>query len=268
MAARRRFRGWLPKYSEAGPISGSGLLDENLEMIALGGRVPRWLTLGIIALAGLALIVLPDFVNLHGYDVISREVGAALLIVVMLAFTIDRWIEADLLEDTVKATLESVIYKDFITELKRLFSFEFICEYHCEYHDMDISIAEVDINYVRVTSTVERRLTNISGVSKELQAMIHINEWGVAGQSSSIEECYIISPTGEKTCFDAPRFPNAYSVIADTKKIPIPPNGVATLVTRAWDVRSKNDHALGVFMSPNKNPTVRRNNPGHSCLRI
>jgi hypothetical protein len=94
-------------------------------------------------------------------------------------------------------------------------------------------------------------------VSKELQAMIHIDEWGVAGQSSSIEECYIISPTGEKTCFDAPRFPNAYSVIADTKKIPIPPNGVATLVTRASDVRSKNDHALGVFMSPTKNPTVR-----------
>lgn len=87
--------------------------------------------------------------------------------------------------------------------------------------------------------------------------MIHIDEWGVAGQSSSIEECYIISPTGEKTCFDAPRFPNAYSVIADTKKIPIPPNGVATLVTRASDVRSKNDHALGVFMSPTKNPTVR-----------
>jgi hypothetical protein len=112
-------------------------------MTALGGRVPRWLILGVIAFIALALIFLPEFINLHGYDVIPREIGAALLIVVMLAFTIDRWIKADLLEDAAKATLKSVIHEDFISELRRLFSFEFLCEHH----DMEISIVEIDGNY-------------------------------------------------------------------------------------------------------------------------
>jgi hypothetical protein len=87
----------------------------------------------------------------------------------MLAITIDRWIKADLLQDAVKPTLETVIHNDFFVELGRLFSYDFICEEH----DMELVIEIIDDEHVRVRSTVSRRLRNITATPKRLQAMTH-----------------------------------------------------------------------------------------------
>jgi hypothetical protein len=227
--------------------------EEHNQMTALGGRLPRWFLLLLIAVVGLFLIGLPEFANTHGYDVVAREVGAALIIVMMLAITIDRWIKADLLQDAVKTTLEAVVYKDFLVELRRLFSYEFICEGH----DMELGIEIIDDEHVRVRSTVSRRLRNITATPKRLQAMTHIDEFGVSdGLPSKIEECYIVK--GDlRIDAPAPFYPNPYSIRAETKYVEVGPNEVATLVTKQYEIRYKNDHSVGTYLSPTRNPLVR-----------
>jgi hypothetical protein len=42
-------------------------------MTALGGRLPCWFLLLLIAIVGLSLIGLPEFVNTHGYDVLLAK---------------------------------------------------------------------------------------------------------------------------------------------------------------------------------------------------
>jgi hypothetical protein len=224
-----------------------------VQMTPLGGQLPRWFILALIAVAGLILILLPEFIDTRGNDVVSREIGAALLIVVILAFTIDRWIKADLLEDVVEATLGAVILDDFRGELRRLLGYDFICEFH----NMSLVVENIDDPHVRVSATVERRLRNISTSAKELQNMVSIDDWGIPGHSSSIEECKIVNSVGEVKNFRAVTYPNVYGMKAETEKILVPPNGTAILISKQSEIKYRNDHAIGVYLSPTKDPMMR-----------
>jgi hypothetical protein len=125
--------------------------------MSLAGKLPRWFILSSIAVIGLVLIGIQIFINPSQWEIIPRDIGIALLVAPILAFTIDRWTKNELREDAVKATLHAIIRPEFHGELQRIFSYEFLCERH----RMNISILSLDNEQVRITLTVERRLCNI-----------------------------------------------------------------------------------------------------------
>jgi len=175
-----------------GPLLGPDLFelseDKRFKMLSLQGRLPRWFILGLLAGAGI-LICIPVVVSPSEWGTIPRDIGVAMLVASILGFTIDRWMKEELRTDAVKATLNAIIRPEFHSKLQRIFTYEFLCEYHY----MTISIRRIIDNdeQVRVTVVTERRLCNISGAPKEIPGSVHIDEWGFEGNKSSIDGCSI-----------------------------------------------------------------------------
>jgi hypothetical protein len=44
---------------------------------------------------------------------------------------------------------------------------------------------------------------------------------------------------------------------AETENILVPPNGIAILISKQWEIKYKNDDAVGAYLSPTKDPMVR-----------
>jgi hypothetical protein len=130
-------------------------------------------------------------------------------------------------------------------------------EFLCEFHETSLTVEDVDGNYVRVSATVERRLRNISTNEKQLQNMVFVDDWGIPGRKSGIEECKIINSSGDVKNFTNVTYPNVYGMRAETDRILVPPNDTATLISKQWEIRNRNDQAIGVYLSPTKDPIIR-----------
>ena len=240
-----------------GPVIGSAIAElprhECQEMLTLRGKLPRWLVLLFIGIAGIVLIILPIFRNVPSpYETIPRDFGIAFLVGSVLAFTIDRWAKDELREDAVKATLSSVIRDEFRSELQRILNYEFLCDYHF----MEISIDPISKDQVRVTVITERRLRNISGASRELPGIVHIDEWGFENHKSSIIGCSIEGDDGQRIDVFSKTTPNAYSIKAETAGLTIPPGKTATARSRVSEIKRMNDHFISTFSHPTKDPNV------------
>jgi hypothetical protein len=247
-----------------GPLIGSGLRksrDNGTDkMLSLAGRLPRWYVLsciGAIGLIGLIAISVPTLLGLVRWETIPRDIGVALLIslfvAAILAFTIDRWAKEELREDVIKATLNALIIPEFHSELQRIFHYEFLCDSHL----MRISIRRVNVAEVRVTTSTERRLLNISGRPIEIPGSIHIDEWGFESNKSSIDQCSIEDENNLRTEDEFRTFsPNAYSIKAETKSITVPHGKHATVRSVFSEIRRTNDHIIATFSNPTKNPIV------------
>jgi hypothetical protein len=85
--------------------------------MSLAGKLPRWFILSSIAVVGLVLIGIQIFKSPSQWEIIPRDIGIALIVAPILAFTIDRWTKNELREDAVKATLHAIIRPEFHGEL-------------------------------------------------------------------------------------------------------------------------------------------------------
>jgi hypothetical protein len=87
--------------------------------------------------------------------------------------------------------------------------------------------------------------------------MVFVDDWGIPGHKSGIEECKIINGSGDIKSFTNVTYPNIYGMGAETERILVPPNDTATLISKQFEIRSRNDQAVGVYLSPTKDPIMR-----------
>jgi hypothetical protein len=229
-------------------------------MLSLAGKLPPWFVLvsfAVIGIVGLICLSVPTLLGLVPWQTIPSEIGTALLtalfIAAILGFTIDRWMKDELREEAIKATLNAIVLPEFQSELQRIFRYEFLCEYHF----MRISIQCIASDQVRVTTSTERRLRNISGGFREIPGSIHIDEWGFEDTKSSIERCSIEDDDGKKDEAFVTTFPNAYSMRAETAKISVPHDKCVTVRSVFSEIKRMNDHFIGTFSNPTKDPIVQ-----------
>jgi hypothetical protein len=237
-----------------GPLIGSGLsvdAKSESEMLSLAGNLPRWFILLLVAGLGIISIYAATFISNDATSTILKELGVALLIAPILAFTIDRWMKDELRENAVKSTINSIIRPEFHSELQRIFHYEFLCESH----NMLISIESISENEVRVTAAVERRLRNISGGLKKIPGSLHIDEWGFSNKCS-IEQCSIQHQSG--TLFEKFKTfcPNAYSIKAETEALDVQHGELVISRSKIMEIRRKNDHFVNTFSNLTKDPRV------------
>ena len=99
-------------------------------------------------------------------------------------------------------------------------------------------------------------MRNISGRIIEQPGSIHIDEWGFAGNESSIDECSVENEDGRKRDEFSITMPNAYSVKAETENLPVHPGKCVTVRSKFSEVRHNDDHFIMTFTYPTKEPTV------------
>ena len=228
--------------------------------INIQGPLPRWLTLCIVAIIGLALIVVPR-IALQAYPIvieISEGTGIALLTSAILAFTVERWLRSDLTKDIFREAIGHHLppnYRNALQgEIIRLSTYDFLCEDHI----LLITIQSVDDNCVLVTTKIERVIRNITQSSQNIGNYVHVDEWGFP-QPSQIYECSIQKLDGagkDHANFTKTVQHDDLSISATTKTIKLGPNERAKLLSKFCEVKRATDDLSLVFMSPTTNPTI------------
>jgi hypothetical protein len=227
--------------------------------INIGGPVPRWQILGFTAAIGLALIAVPRMFlpEQHSFIEILDGIGIALLTSSILAFTIERWLRADLTKDIFFTAIGHHLPSNYREALKaevvRLSAYRFLCENHI----LLIKIDPVDDDFVRISTTIERTIRNITQSSQKIFNHIHIDEWRHA-ERSQIHECSIekLDRSGERASSNKTVTHDDSSISATTKEIKLKPNESAKLLSRSTEIKRSTDDLSFVFISPTVNPTI------------
>ncbi|HEV2549016.1 MAG TPA: hypothetical protein VGU20_16865 [Stellaceae bacterium] len=222
-------------------------------------KLPLSAWLVLMALIGLALIVgpaLPDLVR--GKVTVASvalerapEVGIALLIAALLAFTVDRSLKSNLMQDVHRAAVGHILPEEFRQEIWRTIGFKFICERHY----MRVIIEPIDDEAVRVTCELERRLRNITAFPEETRGFCSVDEWGFAQERSRIIDCR--AQVEGKEAIVAPEPERAASkVTARTEDVLVYPDQYVHLRSKWIEIKRRNDELSLVLLSPTKNPEM------------
>ena len=240
--------------------------------IAIGGDFTRWQKLAGLAVLGLALIVGPHLNEAyiwHPLVIISEGIGIAVLSSAILAFTIERWLRADLSKDIFLTAIGHQLpinYREALkAELIRLSEYKFLCERHV----LKVTIQPIDDNCVRAVMAIDRVIRNITSSTVELANQIHIDEWNFAQEHSSIAECQIeLVGSNKPTKFAGTKtFPNG-SILAETKKIKMGAGECARLNSKSAEIRRPTDEISIVFAAPTLKPTIEVDAPDHFRVEV
>jgi hypothetical protein len=219
----------------------------------LGGKVPPIVWLLVLAACGLLLIVLPTYFagwGTHDYGV-TRDFGIAVLTASILGLTIDRWLKAEIVSNVFEAAMGHVLPKEFQQEIRHVIGHNFLCEKHY----MLVQIEEIGDGAVRVTESIERRIKNISSVRQQIQAYLHVDEWGFA-EKSRILECQIETDEIGPLKFEREEYHPNLSVSGKTALVGVNPGQSATLVMKGIEIKRTNDDLSWVFLAPTINPVI------------
>jgi len=243
--------------------------EEHSMRLNIGGPFPRWGKLFILLMLGVALIVaphvwLPEWLTYESSFIIqqiSDGVGIALLTSAILAFTIERWLRADLAEDIVLKAIGHHLPAEYRAALKaelmRLATFPVLCEQHLL--KIKIDCIDDDETCVRVTVMIERTFRNISSASQRIPAFTHIDEWCFPRERSSMEECEIERIDGpiERLSFNnrTKRHDNL-SLSATSKEMRLGPGQRAKATVKTTEIKRPIDDLSFVFIRPTLNPTM------------
>jgi hypothetical protein len=217
----------------------------------LWGKIPPGLVLGVFALLGVGLIVVPHYWAWQRDYGITSEIGVAFLVAAILGFTIDRWLKAELRDETFLAAIGQILEPEFRAEVSRIIGYKLICESH----HLLVEIETTENGLVRVTTSLERKIRNKSAYPEEIQNMAHIDEWGLrqAGKSEIIE-C-TLNINGDVVSAGDPKT-DAYTVLRETEKRTLKPNQTAILRGKWVEYKSTNDALYYHFAAPTINPEI------------
>jgi hypothetical protein len=249
------------------PLLANGEKGEGHPMpLNISGPFPRWGTLLLFLILGLALIVVPHVWLPESLIIqqISDGIGIAILTSAILAFTIERWLRADLAKDIILAAIGYHLPAEYRAALKaelmRIAAFTVLCEQHL----LKINIVPIDGTCVKVTAMIERTFRNISSSSQSIPAFTHIDEWCLPAERSSIQECQIerIGGAIERTSFNnkTKRHDNM-SLSATSKEIKIGPGQRAKSTVMTTEIKRPIDDLSFVFTRPTLNPSMEINVP-------
>jgi hypothetical protein len=227
----------------------------------IGGPFPRYAKLLAWGALGVGLIAakpLLSDVTLLGAQLlleVAKDVGIALVVASFLALTIDRWFSADLHQDVFEAVIGYIPPEEFKEEIRSLLRHNFICERHV----ITFALTDLGSDGVRLTTTVERTLRNITTQSAPLKAYLHIDDWGADIEKSQIIDCYLLKD-GQR--FEAQEKPGGESrILFSTDNVQIGPNMTAKSISKCTEIKRRNDEASFIFGAPTKNPEIVVNIP-------
>lgn len=224
-----------------------------------------WGILILLAVVGIVLLLVShNFIPAGGFQTLITELGIVALTSAILGFTIDRWMKKEIARDVFKAAVGYILPEEFREEIRRNVSYKFMATQHI----MTIDIEKIDAEHVRVTTTIERTLQNITTVAEPLGNYHHIDEWGFAVEQSQIAVCEIAEADGSNSTSGASLTRNEHEVMTRAAERQVGPGQSVKLYSKSSEIHRHNGHAVFVFLSPTKNPEISINLPDgfdYSC---
>lgn len=215
----------------------------------IGGKLPRWAILTIVAVLGVLLLWLPGYYKWQWDDGISRGLGEALLIGAVLAFTIDRWFRQDFAKDVFYAAVGAVLRPEFADEMRWITDFKWLAiKSLCQ-----IEIEDLGEGIVKFTQTINREIENISTESQEFAGYIGIDDWGI--RPSEILE-HAISKNGNSKKYGIHHEESEYHLSTKTDKLLVKPGEKIKVFSKFVEYKRDNDTHFLALTTPTKDPEV------------
>jgi hypothetical protein len=183
---------------------------------------------------------------------IILEVGTALMIASVLAFTIELWMTKRIARDVFRAAFGYSMPEHFKEEIQRIADHRLICTTHRMYVNIELVCGE---DAVRVTTNTYREIRNIGPGRETYAGSISVDEWGFL-EKSQIIRC-TISCDGQELSISPDGIERGQEFVkAETSRIRIKRKSLATIVSESVEIRRKNDDIMYGFGTPTENPLV------------
>jgi hypothetical protein len=220
--------------------------------VTIGGKLPRWAILVGVASVGLLLIIVPSIYEWQSeYGIILREIGIALLSASIVGITIDRWLKADLAKDIFEAAIGWPLRPELKDEILKIAYSEWIAIKAL----LIVRISVVNKNIVKIDSSMERELLNVTNTTKKIGAWDTVDEWGVPGYPSNVEECHLVGD-GFEYAGEKQESPGPHSLVSGTKETKIKPGRTVTFRYRNIEYKKLNDLLYWTWLSPTVDQVV------------
>jgi hypothetical protein len=227
-------------------------------------KTPPWVFLLGLLLLGAGMIILPASLRTLSWEWdwgIIRDLGTALSIAAMLGLTIDRWLKkTQIARDVFEAALGYVAPEEFREEIRRTASFRFLCDRHVS----RLTIDDLGNGQVRVTTSTERTVRNISSSTEKLRPFLVLDEWGF-DQPSEILECRFEfrgqSYSGTTKSTD-------HTLVLEGEDIDIPPGETVRIISKISETKRNNDDLSFVYLIPTRNPEIDVTAPDHIAFLV
>jgi hypothetical protein len=181
-----------------------------------------------------------------------EDIGIALVTASILGITIDRALKIELARDVFIAAFRYVVPSALKEELLKIITYRLICERH---HWL-VQIEKLDDNFVRVTSTLTRRIRNVGASPEKMKPYIHIDDWGFKGEPSKVIECKI-ALDGGPIVFGKQKPTKSSSILFEGEDEQlIKPDHYVTVISKWSEVRQSNDSVYLSLETPTVNPEI------------
>jgi len=219
--------------------------------VKIGGNPPRWAILSAIGGLGFGLVAIPRVYRWEWDYGVLPDLGIAFLISAILGMTIDRWFKADFGKDVFEAAIGHILGPELRDEIHWVAGFKWIAR-ECRLH---LKIEDIGNAIVKVTSTTERTIENISSHPQKIRGNLAADEWGFTDYPSQIIEC-VLSQAGEAPKKHTGIKRSEAQVRAETEEATVLPKNSIKLFTKVVEYRRTNDSCSMVFAIPTINPQM------------
>ena len=211
-----------------------------------------WMLLGAAFILGLSGAIFAPAFPYPWMQRISEDLGLSLITASILGITVDRALKIEIVRDVFNVAFRYVLPPELKEEIFTIINYRFICDrhlWHLEIEKLD------DANFVRVTSTLTRRLKNITAHAEKLRLYIHIDDWGYKNESSKVLECKVTLEDGTVVLAKEQKEINS-TIRAEGAEQTIKPGERATFVSKWSEIRQTNDAVYLNIGAPTINPEI------------
>jgi hypothetical protein len=195
----------------------------------------------VALLSGIVYLVLASIYDIHWQRELFTEFSNASIIFGALGLTLEPWMRKAIARDVFRAAFGYHMPDDFRTEIGRIASHTIICTKHL----MEVTIKNVDTDYVKITLTVERHLQNIGIVPRLQRGMITVTDWGFQ-KSANITRCEIsdMKGTRRKSFRHVEHRKEDMSIKAETPRMLLRSQETAIVIYDYESILRRNDHFI------------------------
>jgi len=205
-----------------------------------------------LILAGASLVGVFLIVRTSGFWI---HIGIALLVTGLLGLTIDKYLKRELSKEAVKAALGYVLPDALKEEMRWVVGLKFLAIEHAIKYEIRIN---EDGKTVSLHVEMTRRLKNFTETSQTITPSLSIDEMGINGKPSRIEEfCYHLKNHAWKY-IDGGKTKSKGDILEITanKKERVPPDEWIEIKSKFQETKQINDVHFMVLTNPTVQPTI------------
>jgi len=224
-----------------------------IDPVAFKARLILWVVIGVFVIVGVIGLIFANAWPWSWTQRLTEALSTALLIAAFLALSVDRFLKIELVRDAFSAAYQYALPVELKAEIPKLMKFEFVAEKH----NWTVEIEKCDEDVVRVITSIERRLKNVTSGKRPLRLLYQTFDFEFKQGKSEIVEFRAITEDGRTIDAEKAEQGTPHSIERKIKEdIMVPAGKQVTLHGKAVQYRRCIDLMFETFLYPAVNPEI------------